>query len=81
MLDFFLFSGGGFDVSFVFLFDMVSLSFFSCVSFISGVVFFYSGFYMSGFVDGRRFFWFVFCFVMSIFFLVFSGRFFLSMVG
>jgi len=81
LLDFFLFSLGGLDFSFSFLFDYVSLGFFSCVSFISGLVFLYSVFYMEGTVDSRRFIWLVFGFVFSMFLLVFSGNFFLVMVG
>jgi NADH-ubiquinone oxidoreductase chain 5 len=77
----FLFRIGGVDFSISFLFDYVSLGFFSCVSFISGLVFLYSVFYIEGTVDFRRFFWLVFGFVLSIFFLVFSGNFFLVMVG
>jgi NADH-ubiquinone oxidoreductase chain 5 len=51
------------------------------VSFISGVVFIYRAFYMEGTIDSRRFYWLVFLFVMSMFFLVFSGNFFITMVG
>jgi NADH-ubiquinone oxidoreductase chain 5 len=65
----------------MFLFDFVSFGFFSCVSFISGVVLFYSLFYMEGAVDMRRFVFLVFLFVFSMFLLVFSGNFFLTMVG
>lgn len=72
---------GGIEVSLVFVLDFVSLGFFSCVSLISGVVFFYSIFYMGGTVDIRRFSWLVFLFVVSIFLLVFSGNFFVVMVG
>lgn len=81
LLDFFLFSFRGFDVSLCIVFDYVSLGFFCCVSFICSVVFAYSLFYMEGTVDIRRFFWLVFGFVLSIFILVFSGNFFLTMVG
>jgi NADH:ubiquinone oxidoreductase subunit 5 (subunit L)/multisubunit Na+/H+ antiporter MnhA subunit len=51
----FIFSLGGVDLSFSFVFDYVSLGFFSTVSFISRIVYFYSVFYMEGAVDCRRF--------------------------
>nr|QYF07809.1 NADH dehydrogenase subunit 5 [Oribatula sakamorii] len=81
MLSFYLFSILDLDVSLSFLFDCVSLGFFGSVSFISGLVFFYSNFYMDGTVDLRRFYWLVFGFVLSMFFLVFSGNFIMTMVG
>lgn len=81
LLDFFVFSCFGLDVSFSFLFDFVSLGFFGCVSFISIVVFFFRVFYMEGTIDYRRFFWLVFLFVFSMLLLVFSGNFFVTMVG
>lgn len=55
LVDFFFFRLGGFDVSLGFLFDYVSVGFFCGVSFISGLVFFYSFFYMGGVRDLRRF--------------------------
>ena len=77
----FLFGRAGMDMTFSFVFDFLSLGFFCCVSFISRVVFLYSLFYMSGTVDARRFVWLVFLFVLSIFLLVFSGNFLVTMVG
>jgi len=65
----------------VFVFDFLRLGFFSCVSFISGVVFLYSVFYISGTIDSRRFGYLVFLFVLSIIFLVFSGNFIVTIVG
>lgn len=55
LVDFFLLRVGGFDVSLGFLFDSVSVGFFCGVSFVSGLVFFYSFFYIGGVVDFRRF--------------------------
>ena len=63
------------------IFDFVSIGFFMCVSLISGLVFLYSIFYMEGRLKRRRFLYLVFFFVFSIFLLVFSGNFFLVMVG
>lgn len=71
----------GIDLSFTFVIDFLSSGFFSCVSFIAGIVFFYSVFYIEGTVDSRRFFWLVFFFVISIILLVFSGNFIVTMVG
>jgi len=45
------------------------------------MVFFYSFFYMSGTQDFRRFVYLLVVFIMSMFFLVFSGNFFTIMVG
>lgn len=81
MVDFFVLRLGGFDVSLGFLFDYVSVGFFCSVSFISGLVFFYSFFYIEGVRDFRRFVWLVFGFVFSMFVLVFSRRFFVTMLG
>lgn len=81
LLDFFLFSMSGWDISLTLVLDYVSFGFFSCVSFISSIVFFYSIFYIAGTVDFRRFMWLVFGFVFSICLLVFSGNFFLTIVG
>ena len=78
---FFIFRFCGWDLSFSFVFDFLSFGFFSCVSFISGIVFFYSVFYMDGTLDLRRFGWIVFLFVFSMFLLVFSGNFFTTIVG
>jgi len=64
-----------------FCFDYLSFGFFGCVSFISGVVFFYRNYYMGESLTNRRFAFLVFLFVVSIFLLVFSGRFFMTMVG
>jgi len=66
----------GVDLGFSIVLDYVSMGFFSCVSFISFIVFIYRMFYISGTVDMRRFGWLVFLFVVSIFLLVFSGNFF-----
>jgi len=76
LVDFYLFNLLGTDFSFSFIFDFVSLGFFCCVSFISRAVFLYRMFYIEGTIDSRRFYWLVFLFVMSMFFLVFSGNFF-----
>lgn len=81
LIDFFLFRLGGLDLSLSVVFDYVSFGFFSCVSFISGLVFLYSVFYIEGTVDQRRFLWLVAGFVFSIMILVFSGNFLLTMVG
>ena len=81
LFDFYIFRSVGLDFSFSFVFDFISLGFFSRVSFISFIVFLYRGFYIDGTVDSRRFYWLVFLFVLSMFFLVFSGNFILTMVG
>jgi len=81
MVDFYLFSFGFLDVSLTFIFDYLSFGFFGCVSFISGMVFFYISFYISWSVDMRRFVYTVFFFVVSMFFLVFSGNFFVTIIG
>jgi NADH:ubiquinone oxidoreductase subunit 5 (subunit L)/multisubunit Na+/H+ antiporter MnhA subunit len=81
VFDFFFFTFCGLDFSFSFVFDFLSLGFAGCVSLISSVVFLYRLFYMEGTVDIRRFLWLVFLFVVSMFFLVFSGNFFTTMVG
>jgi len=80
-VDFFFFPLGYLDFSLSFVFDYLSFGFFGCVSLISGVVFYYVSFYMLGCLDIRRFSYTVFLFVVSIFFLVFSGNFFMTMVG
>uniref|UniRef100_UPI00315DEB27 NADH dehydrogenase subunit 5 n=1 Tax=Allonothrus sinicus TaxID=3138099 RepID=UPI00315DEB27 len=81
MVQFIVFSFGGWEIVLSFVFDYLSLGFFSCVSFIAGMVFFYSVFYMGGGFDLRRFSFLVFLFVVSMFLLVFSGSFFSTMVG
>jgi NADH-ubiquinone oxidoreductase chain 5 len=81
VFDLFFFTFCGLDFSFSFVFDFLSLGFGGCVSLISSVVFFYRLFYMEGTVDARRFLWLVFLFVVSMFFLVFSGNFFTTMIG
>jgi NADH:ubiquinone oxidoreductase subunit 5 (subunit L)/multisubunit Na+/H+ antiporter MnhA subunit len=81
LFDFHFFSVFGFDVYLTFVFDYLSLGFFSCVSLISGMVFCYRNFYIRGGLDLRRFSYLVFLFVASMFLLVFSGNFFLTMVG
>nr|YP_002650716.1 NADH dehydrogenase subunit 5 [Dermatophagoides pteronyssinus]ACF54669.1 NADH dehydrogenase subunit 5 [Dermatophagoides pteronyssinus] len=74
------------DFNLSFCFDYVSCFFFSCVSFISSVVFIYSKYYMS--VNSKivnsdqlRFLSLLFLFVVSMFFLVFSYSWFLVMLG
>jgi NADH-ubiquinone oxidoreductase chain 5 len=81
MFDFCILSLGSIDVCFSFLFDYVSLGFFSIVCLISRMVFFYSTFYMEGSVDMPRFVYLVVAFVFSMGFLVFSGNFFTVMIG
>jgi len=81
VLDFFVVGVFGIEVSFGFVFDFVSLGFFMFVSFVSGIVFFYSLMYMEGTIDMRRFGFLVFLFVFSMFLLVFSSSFFLCLVG
>jgi len=81
MIDLFLFTFGEFDLSLSFVMDFLSFGFAGCVALISSVVFAYSVFYMEGTVDMRRFSYVVFLFVVSMFFLVFSGNFFTTMVG
>lgn len=80
-IEYYLFRILGVDVGFTFIFDFISLGFSGCVSFISGVVFVYRTFYMAGTVDFRRFYLLVLLFVLSMFILVFSGNFFLTMLG
>jgi len=69
------------ELTFRLVFDFVSLGFFLCVSFISGVVFVYRLMYISGGIDIRRFVYLVFLFVVSIFLLVFSGSFVVTIIG
>nr|QFG71638.1 NADH dehydrogenase subunit 5 [Histiostomatidae sp. XFX] len=76
IIDIFFTPLGFTEVSFSFCFDYVSLFFFSIVSLISAVVFFYSKFYMDidegeGYMN-FRFLSVLFLFVISMFFLVFS---------
>lgn len=80
-MDLYLFCVGGVDISFSVVVDYLSRGFFGCVALISGLVFLYSNFYMGSFMDSRRFSFLVFLFVVSMFLLVFSGRFFLTMLG
>ena len=80
-MDFFMFNFFGVDYSICFVFDFLSCGFFGCVSLISCLVFFYRVFYMEGTVDMRRFGGLVVLFVVSMFFLVFSGNFILTIVG
>lgn len=81
IFDLYLFRLSSIEFSLSFLLDYVSVGFFRCVSLISGAVFFYSNFYMDGDLNMRRFSYLVFMFVFSIFVLVFSGNFVLTMVG
>lgn len=81
-LDFFL-EGG-----LIFHFDYISLLFFSFISLISRVVFFYSHFYlglssllMRFYYINNRFFLILASFVFSIIFLVFSGSWFTVLLG
>jgi len=55
VVEFFLFEISNVDFSFTFVFDYLSLGFFGCVSFISGIVFFYRIFYIAGGKELRRF--------------------------
>jgi len=80
-LDLNFFVRSRYPIMFRFSFDYLSFGFFRCVSFISRVVFFYSNYYMEGGLTNRRFSFLVFLFVISMFLLVFSGRFFITMVG
>lgn len=73
------------DFSFSFTLDYLSLFFFSCVSLISGVVFFYRKFYIRDSYDSNndnfRFFFLLFLFVVSIFILVFSNSWLVVILG
>nr|AQZ24962.1 NADH dehydrogenase subunit 5 [Ardeacarus ardeae] len=73
------------NLSFIFMIDFISLLFFSCVCFISSIVFFYSGFYMNILLkessDSKRFLAILFLFVVSMFFLIFSYSWTLLMLG
>nr|QOQ85753.1 NADH dehydrogenase subunit 5 [Tetraclita japonica] len=71
-LDWSIFSWGGTDVSFVFLFDWVSFMFLSFVLFISGSVFYYSGEYMEGEMNKSRFIYLLAGFVGSMGLLILS---------
>ena len=74
------------EIPLTFFIDYISLFFFSAVSLISGVVFLYRKFYMDdsfytlSFMN-LRFFYLLFLFVFSIFFLVFSGSWVVVMLG
>lgn len=81
MLEIFLFCTSSMDYSLSFIFDFLSTIFFSSVSIISFVVFLYRVFYIRGGCDRRRFTLLVFLFVLSMFFLVFSGNFIMTIVG
>nr|QZH55186.1 NADH dehydrogenase subunit 5 [Lardoglyphus konoi] len=66
--------------------DFISLFFFSVVSLISSVVFIYSKYYMGSYLsdqskDNFRFFYLLFLFVISMFFLVFSSSWLTVMLG
>lgn len=56
LFDFYIFTLLGVDCSFSIVLDFLRLGFFSCVSFISFIVFLYSIFYMEGTVGSRRFY-------------------------
>nr|YP_010139431.1 NADH dehydrogenase subunit 5 [Tetraclita kuroshioensis]QQK55097.1 NADH dehydrogenase subunit 5 [Tetraclita kuroshioensis] len=71
-LDWSIFSWGGTDVNFVFLFDWVSFMFLSFVLFISGSVFYYSGEYMEGEINKSRFIYLLAGFVGSMGLLILS---------
>lgn len=81
LFDFVFCSIGRFDVRLVFLFDWVSLLFYGFISFICGFVFLYRFFYMGEDWLIYRFSSLVFLFYLSMFFLVFGGNFFVTMVG
>nr|YP_009306849.1 NADH dehydrogenase subunit 5 [Histiostoma blomquisti]AOR08481.1 NADH dehydrogenase subunit 5 [Histiostoma blomquisti] len=86
ILEFMLVESIHIDFSFIFMFDYISLFFFSFVSLISSLVFLYSKFYMSDIsyffnVDGLRFFYLLFLFVASMFFLVFAGSWVIVLFG
>jgi len=81
LVDILVFSLGGVEIGFAFLFDWVSLGFFSFISLISGIVFFYCFFYMGEDVLMKRFLLVLFLFVGSMGILVFSGNMFTTMVG
>ena len=84
-LEIFTFNYCFFDLSIVFLLDYLSFFFFSFVSFISSIVFFYSKYYIhdsySLNIDNYRFFFILFFFLLSIFFLVFSGSWVMVLLG
>lgn len=73
------------DISFCFCFDYVSMMFFSVISLISSVVFYYRKFYIDINYDGNtinyRFISILFLFVGSMFFLVFSFSWLSLMLG
>nr|YP_009340963.1 NADH dehydrogenase subunit 5 [Epopella plicata]AIT51830.1 NADH dehydrogenase subunit 5 [Epopella plicata] len=71
-LDWSIFSWGGTDVNFIFLFDWVSFMFLSFVLFISGSVFYYSGEYMEGEINKSRFIYLLAGFVGSMGLLILS---------
>nr|YP_009473485.1 NADH dehydrogenase subunit 5 [Tetraclita rufotincta]AVI57969.1 NADH dehydrogenase subunit 5 [Tetraclita rufotincta] len=71
-VDWSIFSWGGSDVNFVFLFDWVSFMFLSFVLFISGSVFYYSGEYMEGEINNSRFIYLLAGFVGSMGLLILS---------
>ncbi len=77
----FLFCFSGVEYSLSFIFDFLSTRFFSRVSIVSFVVFLYRAFYIEGLSDTRRFSVLVFLFVTSMFLLVFSGNFIITIVG
>nr|YP_009504252.1 NADH dehydrogenase subunit 5 [Histiostoma feroniarum]AWX53528.1 NADH dehydrogenase subunit 5 [Histiostoma feroniarum] len=86
VLEFYIFCGNFMEFSFVFFFDFMSFFFFSFILLISSIVFLYSGFYMHYNVysknsDNSRFFYLLFLFVFSMFFLVFSGSWIVVMLG
>lgn len=76
-----LYSFSVFDFRFLFVLDFYSLLFFFSVGLISGVVFYYSVFYMGGALREVRFYLLVVLFIISMGVLVFSSNFFCSMVG
>lgn len=81
LFDFVFCSVGSFDIRLVFLFDWISLLFYGFISFICGFVFLYRYFYMGEDWLVYRFSSLVFLFYLSMFFLVFGGNFFVTMVG
>lgn len=74
------------DCTFSFLFDFISIMFFFSVSVIARIVFLYSKFYIPNFglykdFLGDRFYHLLFLFVLSISILVFSGSWFIVILG
>lgn len=74
------------ELSFSFIFDYISLMFFSAISLISCVIFLYRKFYFHRNLGSPNFYhsryaYLLGLFVLSIFFLVFSGSFMVVIIG